>query len=197
MKSGKDPAPAGMRDQVAMAVSQAWREPVSAMWLGRAYRRRFIFRVPGLRHDGTLRGDHRARWFFGKLLWFVPKFLYSILLLLITLIWIPIDSLAFDIADSSVPDPPSWRDVTVKAGALTGGAVAAGRSLTGTRGHLWLVVSAHGTAFTQVADGSQQVLWADNTPGRPQLVIKKGQLHWPDGSSLGLDWPRAESRRFT
>jgi hypothetical protein len=61
---------------------------------------------------------------------------------------------------------------------------------------MWLMVSAHGTAFTQAANGRQGILWEDNTPCRPQQMIKKGQPHGPGGSSLELDRPRAESRRF-
>jgi hypothetical protein len=52
------------------------------------------------------------------------------------------------------------------------------------------VFSHHGTAFTQVVSGRQEVLWTDNSPSRPLFVLEQLKLCWPDGSTIAVARPR-------
>lgn len=194
----KDPAPAGMRDQVRQAATQSWREQASALYLGRAVRTRVRFEAPNLRRDGTVPGEHPVGRFFRG----IGVGVFYVVTAVFLVIWIAIQFVANAViggtgADIGGGGITGWRrTITVKAKAPDAGAVAAGRALARRRGHLWLVASAHGAAFTQVVDGQQEVLWSVNGPGKPVLAIKQAQLRFPDASTIELAWPAGERRAF-
>lgn len=194
----KDPAPAGMRDQVRQTASQSWREQASALYLGRAVRTRVKFEVPNLRRDGTVPGQQSVGRFFRN----VGVGVLYVVTAVFLVIWIAIQFVATAVIGGTGTDIggggiTGWRrTITVKGNSPETGAVAAGRALARRRGHLWLVASAHGAAFTQVADGQQEVLWSVNGPGKPVLAIKQAQLRFPDASTIELAWPVGERRAF-
>jgi hypothetical protein len=72
--------------------------------------------------------------------------------------------------------------------------VAAGQALARKRGHLWLVISSRGVAFTQIDNGRQDVLWSATAPAAPTYAQGEQELRWPDGSTLHLALPKREYR---
>lgn len=193
----RDPAPAGMRDDISRAAAQAWREPVSSLYLGRAVRVKIKFEVPGLRGDGTIRGEHPVARFFRKLPLRILLVFGAVLTVIFALAWFAINVVLDILLDSQgMEDMPTVvyrRALVVKAGSPAMAAVSAGRALAGRRGHLWLVVSPHGAAFTCVADGRSEVLWTVNGPGHPVLAVKQRELRFPDSSMITLAWPGGKS----
>lgn len=83
-KPSRDSAPAGMREQVRVAASQAWQRPVEPIYLGRASRVKVQYLVPTLRRDGTLRGHQRARRFFTQL----PLVILDVIFIAILIPWL-------------------------------------------------------------------------------------------------------------
>jgi hypothetical protein len=188
-----------MRDGVSRAAAQAWREPVSSLYLGRAVRVKIRFEVPGLRGDGTPKGEYPVARFFIKLPQRFLLVLGIVLTVIFALAWLAIQILADTIlfgggpANEDGPTVVYRRALTVKAGSPATGAAAAGRALARKRGHLWLVTSPHGAAFTCVADGRSEVLWAVNGPGHPVLAVKQRELRFPDSSMITLTWRGGKS----
>lgn len=192
----RDPAPAGMRDAIRQGAEQAWREPVSVVYLGRAARIRVKFTVPGLRGDGTVKGEHPWQRVFTKLPVWTVMFLAYLVSFVFLLIWIAIQMVIIAVLnDQSTPEGKlvRWqRKIEVKAGSQQAAALAVGRALARKRGHLWLVVASRGVAFTQLADGRQDVLWSGTAPVAPAYRPGEHDLAWPDGSSVQLALPKRE-----
>lgn len=197
-KPVRDPAPAGMRAQIRQGAEQAWREPVAVVYLGRAARFRVKFTVPGLRGDGTVKGDHPWQRLFTKLPVWTVLFLAYLISFVFMVLWFAIQFVIIAaLNDQSTPESKlvRWqRRLDVKAGSPQAGAVVAGRALGAKRGHVWLVASPRGIAFTQSADGRQDVLWTGTAPSAPVYRPGDPDLTWPDGSTLHLALPKREHK---
>ncbi|HEX5119465.1 MAG TPA: hypothetical protein VFW65_30110 [Pseudonocardiaceae bacterium] len=195
-KPVRDPAPAGMRDAIRQGAEQAWREPVAVVYLGRAARFRIKFTVPGLRGDGSVKGEHPWQRFFTKLPVWTVLFLAYLVSFVFMVLWFAIQFVIIAaLNDQSTPESKlvRWqRRLEVKAESPQAGAVVACRALAGKRGHLWLVASSRGIAFTQSADGRQDVLWTGTVPAAPVYRPGDPYLTWPDGSTLQLALPKRE-----
>lgn len=197
-KPARDPAPAGMREQIRMAASQAWQQPVEPLYLGRAARIKVRFDVPGLRRNGTVLGQQRTRQFFAVLL----RVTFYLMLGVFFIIWFGIQVVINIMLDSGnftigFLGAPHWkRRLEVMATQPTEFAVPVGRALARARGHVWLVIGPTAAAVTQVVAGNQTVLSAANGPAHPVLELPRYQLYWPDRSILRFKLPRGEERKF-
>lgn len=194
----RDPAPAGMREAVRQGAAQAWRDQVSVVYLGRASRFRVKFTVPGLRGDGTVKGDRPWQRFFTKLPVWTVLFVAYVVSFVFMVIWFLIQFVIIAaLNDQSTPQSRMvrWqRKIDVTAQVPQAGAVAAGRALSRKHGHVWLVTSPRGVAFTQMANGRQDVLWTATAPAAPTYARGERELRWPDGSTVHLALPRREYR---
>ena len=180
-----------MRDQVAGAAAQAWRQPVVAHYIGRSVRTKVRFEVPGLRRDGTPRGQAPVGRFFRKLPGRVLLVVGFLLTGVFVLIWLAIQ-IATDSTEINSGVTAWRRKITVTGAAPTVEAAWAGQALSRGRGHLWLVTGPSTVALVRFDNGQQQVLWTSAARPRPAFSPKESELRWPDNSTIRLAWPRAE-----
>ncbi|HEY0806629.1 MAG TPA: hypothetical protein VGD84_16265 [Pseudonocardiaceae bacterium] len=190
-RAPRDPAPAGMRDQVVGAAAQAWQQSVVAHYIGRSVRTKVRFDVPGLRADGTPRGQDPVGRFFVKLPVRVLLTVGFLVTAVFVLIWLVIQMVTNSTEINA--GVTAWRrKITVIGAAPVAEAVWPGQALARGRGHLWLVTGPSTMAFVRFADGRQDVLWSSAGRPRPTFSPKKSELRWPDDSTIKLAWPRRE-----
>jgi hypothetical protein len=188
MRGRKDPAPAGMRDQVAAAAAQAWREPVMPYYLGRSIRTKVTFAVPGLRPNGTPAGRNRI----GHGVVVALRIVGYVLLAVVVIAWLVLSIMSNSGGSDSGFGTGGWRRrIAVRAPSARTDAAACGLALRRARGHVWLVTAPSTVAVVAVARGRQRVLWSGRRPG---LTTSPFELTWPDGSSVHLSLPGKESR---
>ena len=193
----KDPAPAGMRDRLRYSAGQAWRAETSAVYLGRAWRLKVRFKVPGLRADGTVKGEHSVRWFFTRLIVGVVSCVIVVSTIVFLLIWIAIQIVTlFMEGDPEGISVGLHRHVTVTAPTPAGQAVLAGRGLARSRGDVWVVGSAHSAAVVQVVRGREEAAWMGAGAGYPMFAIQEQALYWSDTSGIALELPPGERQLF-
>jgi hypothetical protein len=184
-----------MRDQVAGTAAQAWQQPVVAHYLGRSVRTKVRFAVPGLRRDGTPRGQDPVGRFFVKLPGRVLLFVGFLLTAVFVLIWLGIQLVLNEILDGTDLNlgATAWRrKITVTGAAPTVEAARAAQALSRGRGHLWLVTGPSTMAFARFDNGQQELLWTSAGRPRPAFAPKQSELRWPDNSTMRLNWPRRE-----
>jgi hypothetical protein len=186
-----------MRDQVAGAAAQAWRQPMVAHYLGRSVRTKVRFEVPGLRRDGTPRGQDSVGRFFVKLPGRVLLFVGFLLTAVFVLIWLAVQMVLNELLDGTDLNlgVTGWRrKITATGAAPTVEAAWAALALSRGRGHLWLVTGPSTVAFARFENGRQELLWTSVGRPCPTFSVKQSELRWPDNSTIRLKRPRREYR---
>ncbi len=171
--------------------AQAWREPVTAVYLGRASDLTTTFRADGLRRDGSPSG--RPVWhFFRKLPRRLARGARYLLAGVLVVFFI-----GLSLVDAA-PGPGLGvsggrrRKTIVTAASPAAAAVSAGRALRTGRGHLWLTMSSSGAGILEAAEAKVEFRWQSAPGSRPHDTGSGTRLVWPDGSTLALDLPAGE-----
>ncbi|MBQ6641356.1 MAG: hypothetical protein IJH84_10015 [Saccharopolyspora sp.] len=172
------------RQQVRQVAGELAGESTSVVHVGA---RSVVCHVPGRRADGTPRGTENVRWAARKV--------FLTLTLLGRLIFWMIANILLD--DSHDLPDHSKNKLTVR-GEESCAALSFADAVREAAGDAWLAWS-HSQVALLKADDEQgpRVLWRVTGDQRPKLQVVKGNLRWPDDSSVEFTLSAAERTRVT